>query len=67
MKMKATREAQREEKKKANIKKNGYSRKEWVFPVGRITSEKETHGWREGKRQRAEAVGDSGTSNMLSL
>lgn len=25
------------------------------------------HGWREGKRERAEAVGDSGTSNMLSL
>lgn len=29
--------------------------------------ERETHGWREGKRQRAEAVGDSGTSNMLGL
>lgn len=49
MKMKATREAQREEKKKANIKKNGYSRKEWVFPVGRITSEKrERDTWMEG-------------------
>lgn len=69
MTMKAAGEAQREEKKRQYIK-------EWIqqkgmgFSCGQKNTPKkkrETHGWREGKRQRAEAVGDSGTSNMLSL